>query len=160
MCGERLRSLGLLCSLQQQQGPRERHGAGSGQGQLGAREKFCTRGWWAWPHAARVQEISQTWDLNFGWSCVEPGAGLDDPCESLSTQDILWYCECQDLYFDSRVSQTEPVQPLLLCVVLEVSCAMRDISRGSLEVGATGETPSTAIYSCLILLGTLRPSLV
>ena len=26
--------------------------------------------------------------FNFGWTCVEPQVGLDDPCESLPTQDI------------------------------------------------------------------------
>ena len=42
---------------------------------------------------ARVQETSgqhsQTYDLIFGWSCVEPGVGLSDPCGSLPTWDIL-----------------------------------------------------------------------
>jgi len=26
---------------------------------------------------------------HLGWSCVEPEFGIDDPCESLPTQDIL-----------------------------------------------------------------------
>ena len=40
-----------------------------------------------------VQEVfgqcSQTYGLIFGWSCVELGIGLNDPCGSLPTQDIL-----------------------------------------------------------------------
>jgi len=36
-----------LCSLWQQQGLRERYGAVSGEGQVGVRERFCTRGRWA-----------------------------------------------------------------------------------------------------------------
>lgn len=27
--------------------------------------------------------------FEFGWSCVEPRVGLNDPCGSLPTQDIL-----------------------------------------------------------------------
>ena len=38
----------------------------------------------SWPQAARVQEAfgecSQTQGLNFGCSCMEPEAELDDPC--------------------------------------------------------------------------------
>jgi len=38
---------------------------------------------------AGVQEAcgqcSQTYGLIFGWSCVEPGVGLSDPCGSLPT---------------------------------------------------------------------------
>mgnify|MGYP001859384664 FL=1 len=41
------------------------------------------------PQAAGVPEAfgqcSQTQGLNFGWSCVEPGVGLDDPCGSIPT---------------------------------------------------------------------------
>ena len=37
-----------LCSLLQRQGPRERHGAVSGEGQMGVRDRGCTRGRWAW----------------------------------------------------------------------------------------------------------------
>ena len=40
-------------------------------------------GQWSQPQAARVQGVfgqcSQAFGLNFGWSCVEPGAGLGDP---------------------------------------------------------------------------------
>lgn len=32
---------------------------------------------------------SQRYGLIFGWSSVEPGVVLDDPCGSLSTQDVL-----------------------------------------------------------------------
>ena len=40
----------------------------------------------------RAQEafglFSQTYGLISGWSHVEPGVGLDDPCGFLPTQDI------------------------------------------------------------------------
>lgn len=39
-----------------------------------------------------VQEMfehSQTYGLIFGWSCMEPGVGLDDPLRSLPIWDIL-----------------------------------------------------------------------
>ena len=77
----------------------------SGEGQLGVRERGCTRGQWAWnrlPRAvgtapsARVQRAlgyhSQTQGLNAGQCCVEAGAVLSDTCESLPTWNIvaLW----------------------------------------------------------------------
>ena len=75
-----------LCFVRQRQGPRERHGAVSGEGPLGVRERYCTRGWWArnsLPRAvgtapsAGVQRASghssQTYDLSFGWSCGARG---------------------------------------------------------------------------------------
>lgn len=34
----------------------------------------------------------QTYGLTFGWCCVEPRAGLDDPYGSLPTWNILWFC--------------------------------------------------------------------
>jgi len=42
-----------LCSLLQRQGPREQCGAVSGEGNLGVRERFCTRGWQAWNRLPR-----------------------------------------------------------------------------------------------------------
>mgnify|MGYP001858632796 CR=1 FL=1 len=61
-----------LCSVCQRQGlrePREEYGAVSGEGQLGVRDRVCTRGQWAWntlPMAvfigadvAKVQEASE-----------------------------------------------------------------------------------------------------
>ena len=48
---------------------------------------------WARPRVPEFREHSrqrsQTLGLNFGWSCVRPGVGRDDPCRSLSTWDIL-----------------------------------------------------------------------
>ena len=50
-------------------------------------------GQWAWPQDAGIQEpfgkYPQKCSLNFGWSCVEPGAGLGDLCESLPSWNIL-----------------------------------------------------------------------
>ena len=72
----------------------------SGEGQLGVRDRGCTRGRWAWnglPRAvgtalsAGVQQSDIGFDL--GWCCVEPGVGLHDPCGSLPTWGILWVCE-------------------------------------------------------------------
>ena len=37
-----------LCSLWHRYGPREWHGAVSGEGQLGVRDRVCTSGRWAW----------------------------------------------------------------------------------------------------------------
>ena len=88
----------------QRQDLREWHGAGTGEGQAGGEGKVLHRdGGWALGQApqgsghssepAAVQETfgqcSQTNGLIFGWSCVEPGVGLSDPCGSFTTQDIL-----------------------------------------------------------------------
>jgi len=62
----------------------------SGEGQLGVRDRGCTRGQWAWnrlPAQGSVRgpermELKEHLDstvrqsLNFECSCVEPGAGL------------------------------------------------------------------------------------
>ena len=54
-------------------------------------------GQWARPESAGIQEASgqcsKTQGLNVEWSCVETGAGLSGPCESLPTQDILCFYE-------------------------------------------------------------------
>ena len=48
-------------------------------------------GQWSWPQAAGVHKVfgqrSQTWSLNFGVFCVEPG--VDNICGSISNQNIL-----------------------------------------------------------------------
>jgi len=70
---------------------------------LSVRKRFLTREWsdtetgsseqGSWHRAAGVQEAfgqcSQTQVLNFGWSCMDPRVGLDDPCSSLPTWGIL-----------------------------------------------------------------------
>lgn len=38
------------------------------------------------------------WFCIFGWSRVEPGAGLEDPCGSLPMKDILWFCDSMTLW--------------------------------------------------------------
>ena len=38
---------------------------------------------------AAFEPYSQAQDLNFGWFCVEPGAGLADTCGYLPIQGIL-----------------------------------------------------------------------
>jgi len=49
-----------LCSLWQQQNPKEQHGAVSGQVRLGVRGRFYTRAWWAWDRLSRgvVMDLS------------------------------------------------------------------------------------------------------
>lgn len=71
------------------------------EGQLGVKEKGCTRGWWAGNSLHRAVgtalsagaqgvfgQSSQTLGLNIGWSCVEPRVGLNDLCGSLSPRDV------------------------------------------------------------------------
>jgi len=71
------------CSLWQQQGLREWYGAVAGEGQVGLREKFCTRKQWAWNGllravgaAGRVQVTLRNrvwilsgpvWSWNWSW---------------------------------------------------------------------------------------------
>lgn len=74
-----------FCSLWQRWGTREWHGAVSGEGQLGVKGRFFTRGWWAGPQVPELRE----WV--FGWSCVKPGVGLDDSHGSLPTWNILFF---------------------------------------------------------------------
>jgi len=51
-------------------------------------------GQWSRPQGIGVQRVfgqhSQTYYLIFGWPCVEPRVGLNDPCGSLPTWDTLW----------------------------------------------------------------------
>ena len=51
----------------------------------------------------RIQEAfgqhSQAFGLILGWSCMEPGVGLHDPCGFLATQDILRFYESQVVFF-------------------------------------------------------------
>jgi len=74
----------------------------SGQGELGVRERVCTRGRCAWNSLLRAVGMapnagtqgafgqhSQTLGLDFGRSCVEPGVALHDPCGYRPTWDIL-----------------------------------------------------------------------
>ena len=81
---------------------REQHGAVSGEGQLGVRDRVCTRGWWAWnglPRAVGMTlssgvlkafgQHSEIYDLFFERSCVAPGLALDDHFDSLPIQDVL-----------------------------------------------------------------------
>ena len=46
-----------LCSLFQRQGPWERHGAVSGEGQMGVRDRVSIRGRWAWNGLPRAVVI-------------------------------------------------------------------------------------------------------
>ena len=88
----------------QRQDPRERHGAGTEEGQAGCQEKIlhpdggralgqAPQGSSHSTEPAGAQEVfgqhSQTHGLFFWGSCMEPGVGLDDPCGSLPTLYIL-----------------------------------------------------------------------
>lgn len=80
----------------------------------GVKESSAFRGWWAWrsspgqwhsPKCRRPRSIwTVLWDivLHFGCSCAEPGVGLDGPCGSLPTQDVLWFCEKEICYAWAR----------------------------------------------------------
>lgn len=75
------------------------------RGWVGVRDRFCTGGWWArngLPGAADTAPVpefrerlgrSETLGLDFGWSSVELGAGLSDPCGSAPTQNVLLFYE-------------------------------------------------------------------
>lgn len=39
--------------------------------------------------SGRLGQCSQKYGLIFGWCCVEPGIGLNDPCWPLPTQNIV-----------------------------------------------------------------------
>lgn len=41
------------------------------------------------PSPGLPNQGSQTYGLIFGWSCMEPGVGFNDPYMFLPTQDIL-----------------------------------------------------------------------
>ena len=62
-------------------------------------------GLWAQPQADGLQgafgQCSQIQGLDFGWPCVEPRVGCDDPCGSLPTQNILQF---YDVSFPSTVA--------------------------------------------------------
>ena len=73
----------------------ERGGWGLGTGcasEGGGHGTGCT-GQWAQPRGNGDQgafgQRSQTLGLDFGWCCVEPGAGLNDPCGHLLSRDTL-----------------------------------------------------------------------
>jgi len=62
-------------------------GLGKGAAPEGGGHRTGCPGLWARPQVLEFKECSDTvlshrvWI--FGWSCVEPGVGLDDPCGSL-----------------------------------------------------------------------------
>ena len=62
----------------------------SGEGQLGVRERGCTTGQWAWnrlhravgtaPSSGSIWTALSDIGIEYEVICVEPGAGLWDPC--------------------------------------------------------------------------------
>lgn len=75
----------------------------SGKVRLDIKNRFCTSVWWVWNRLPRVchgtklaivqavsGQLSQTYRLILGRSCVEPGVGINNPCGSLPTLDTLW----------------------------------------------------------------------
>ena len=96
-----------LCSVWQRQGPKERHGAVSGEEQWELGTGSASEGGQALAQAAQgsghrsepavVQgmfaQYSRTKGLNVGWSRMEPGAGLDNPCRYSMT---LFYSLFED----------------------------------------------------------------
>lgn len=74
----------------------------SGKVRLDIKNRFCTSVWWVWNRLPRVchgtklatvqavsGQLSQTYRLILGRSCVEPGVGINNPCGSLPTLDTL-----------------------------------------------------------------------
>ena len=76
----------------------------TGEVQVGYQEKILHQeGSWAMEQASQgsghgtkpagvqyaVGQHSQTHSLFFGWFFEDPGVGLNDPCGSLPTQDVL-----------------------------------------------------------------------
>jgi len=64
-----------------------------GRARMNIRKRFCSRGQWA---EAECQSSGSVWsallsDSGLGWYCAEPGVGLNDPCGSFPTWDILWF---------------------------------------------------------------------
>ena len=43
-------------------------------------------------HLTHLRGCVLLWS-DFGWFCVEPGVGLNDPDGSLPTQDVPWVCD-------------------------------------------------------------------
>ena len=83
-----------LCSLWQRQGQMERHGAASWEGQVVHQRAVGTeRAAQGSGHGPECRSSGSVWtlpsDFGFGGCCMEPGAGLDSPCRSFLTQDIL-----------------------------------------------------------------------
>ena len=87
-------------TIREQQGPREWHGAVSGEGQLGSGTGAAPEGsghgmgcpgLWArgqcWSSRSVWRVLSDI-ESDFGWPCVEFRAGLSDLYGSLPTQDI------------------------------------------------------------------------
>lgn len=71
--------------------PREGGGSGWVSGSL-------LRGWSGMEQSPQDTELPEfekclhnalRWGLNFGWSCVGPDMGLDNPCGSLPTQALI-----------------------------------------------------------------------
>ena len=106
LCSKKRGSQGAVLSSAlwwKQQGLREWRGAVSGGGQVGVKQRVCTRGrwaWhgcpgqWAWPWAQGARgHRSETQGLDSGWCCMEPQVGFNDPNGSLPTQDVLWFHE-------------------------------------------------------------------
>jgi len=90
----------------QQQGPREWHGAVSGEGEVGVRGRFCIRGWWAWNRLPRAAGTALNCPRSRSiWTAVSDilsdfwvilcgsRVGCDDLHGSLPAQDILWLCD-------------------------------------------------------------------
>ena len=97
---------------------RERLGTGSAP-EGGGHGTGCPEQW-ALPGALGLEgefaQRSQTLGLTSGWSCVEPGAGLNDPYGPLPTQDLLWL-----IFYGKRQILPVPSQSSSCLLVMHTS---------------------------------------
>jgi len=109
----------------QWQNARECHGLASGEGQVGVRERFCTRGQWAWNKLPRAMGTASScrsstsfWTplsdtgFDFGWfPTPQPGVGISDPCGSLPTSNAQEFNDSMISEHRLRVVQYQWIWP-------------------------------------------------
>ena len=124
-------------------GPRGQHGAVSGEGQLGVRDRVCTRGWWAWnglPRAVGMapgfSSLRSIWitpsEIWFGF-CVQARIRFDDSCGSLPTQDILRFYEMSYFSLSPPWLVRDIWSTLTLYYNVYIACSSKPLSSSELE---------------------------
>lgn len=134
-------------------------------GMVGFTFNLSTSWHWVWTMLLDV------W-TDFGWSCVEPGVGLDDPYGPLPTWDILWFhhstltvgwmCavgQLETLGFTPLGNFLQPhhgdrvLMLSALCCVWFTSTATQSIARSHLMLRATLAGPSVSSDGTSLLWG-------